>query len=99
MPIRTVPVTERLVEGPAQRDGAVFGGVVIVHFEVSAGAEGEVETRVPRKGRQHVIQEPETGVDLGCPPSVEVENHLDVGLTGLPVQLSSAWHREPPRSR
>lgn len=51
-----------LVEGVAEGDAAVFGGVMVVDVEISLAAEGEAPTGVLGQGVEHVVEEPDAGV-------------------------------------
>ena len=61
-------LAQRLVEGRAQRQGAVLGGVVVVDVEVALAVQLEVEPAVLGQGRQHVVEEAEAGLDVGHGP-------------------------------
>src|SRR5689334_1867022 len=79
------PVAERLVERLAERQGAVLGGVVVVHFEVALAGQLEVEPGVLRQAGQHVVEEAEAGLDLRPAVAVEGKAQPDRGLVGAPL--------------
>ena len=56
-----------LADGVAQADADVLDGVVLVHLQVAAGLELQVEIAVGREQVQHVVQEGDAGIDLDVP--------------------------------
>ena len=51
----------------AQRDAHVFDGVVLVHVEIAACDQIEIERPVPRDLLEHVIEEADAGVMCDFP--------------------------------
>ena len=56
-------VAEPFCEGLAERDAAVLDRVMRVHFQVALAVELQIEDRVLRKKRQHVIKKRHAGFD------------------------------------
>ena len=57
-------ISECLVEGAPEDDGAVLDRVVVVHLSVTGGGEGQVESPVLGQGRQHVVEKAESSLDV-----------------------------------
>ncbi len=58
-------IPEGLTDGLTEDDAGVFHRVMEVHMKVPFGAEGEVDQAMFGKKRQHVIEEPDPGVNIG----------------------------------
>lgn len=54
-------VAEGFPNGVAEDDAGVFDGVVTIDFKISVDVDGEVDERVLRKQREHVIEKRESG--------------------------------------
>ena len=54
-----LPVAERLGQSVAERSENVLHGVVLVHIEVTARDELEIEAGVERPEREQVVEEPD----------------------------------------
>ena len=70
-------VAEGAVERLAEGDAAVLDRVVLVHVQVAAARQLEVEQPVRGERREHVVEEADAGRDLGAPAAVEVDAHVD----------------------
>jgi hypothetical protein len=73
------------VEGLAERDADILGGVVLVDMQVTIGFDRQVETRVARKAIEHVVQETDTSGDIRPARTVQVEQYFYLALPGLTV--------------
>ena len=89
---------ERLLDGLAERNADVFGGVVVVDMEIAVGLDRDVDARMPRQQVEHVVEEADTGRNLGHACAVEVDRNLDVGLLGLALDGRRAHERCFPLS-
>ena len=82
-------------------DADVLDGVVRVDVEVAAGPQREVEPAVVGEEHEHVVEEPDAGVDVGDSLAVEVQRDGDVGLVGRALDLCAAlaeWCSSGPAS-
>jgi hypothetical protein len=57
-------VTEGLYECLPQGNAAIFHGVMGVHFKVSPAFQRQVDDRVLRKKRQHVVKKRDASLDF-----------------------------------
>ena len=83
-----------LTEGGTQDDGHIFYRVVLVDMEVATTTEGKVEPAMARQLHEHVVEEADTGVDVGLSAAVETEGEVDVGFTGLAADMGGALAEE-----
>ncbi len=76
-------------ECAAEGDGAIFGGVMIVHLQIAGALHGEFEPAVSGQGGQQVVEEADARVDLG---PVAAERHPSRGgrLRGSSFEVSGA---------
>ena len=66
-------------------------------MEIAVRLDRDVDARMPGQQVQHMVEEPDTGRNLGHARAVEVDRNLDVGLLGLALDRRSA--HEKPLSR
>ena len=81
-------LAHRLAEGPPH----VFDGVVAVDMEIPRAADREIEQRVPGEEREHVVEEPQAGGDVGLARAVEGNREDDRGFAGLAGDGGGAVH-------
>ena len=81
---------QRLEERLAEGDPDVFYGVVLVHIQIAARSELEIETAVPCEEFQHVVEEADAGRDAVSPAPVEREPDVNVCFGGLAANGRSA---------
>ena len=86
----SITVDGRQLQGLAQGDGGVLDAVVLVNVQVAVAAEREVHAAVAGNLVQHVVVEPEAGVDGGASASVQVHLHHDVRFGGGAAHESGA---------
>ena len=73
-------VAERAVQGLAEHDADILGGMVAVDMQIAFRPHGQVEQPVPRQCGQHVVEEADAGVDVAASRSIEVEVEGDIGF-------------------
>ena len=73
---------ERLAERVAEPGEDVLDRVMLVHVEVAAGEELEVEAAVEAELREQVVEEADPGVGPDAPAAVEGEADAEGGLGG-----------------
>ena len=61
------PVAQRLVHGLAEHQAHVLHRVVVVHLKVAGARQLQVPPGVEGQGVQHVVEEPDPGVEAGRP--------------------------------
>ena len=73
-------VAERERKRLAERDAAIFHGVVRVHGQVAVAAQFQIHRRVFGKQREHVVEKRDAGFDFGFSPAVEIEADGNFGF-------------------
>jgi hypothetical protein len=71
----------------------VLDRVVGAGLKVACSSHFQIQARMERQQIEHVVQEPNARRTLSAPRTVEVDPHMDVGLSGLPLDLGAAAHR------
>jgi hypothetical protein len=66
-------VPQRLVKRLAQRNANVFHRVVLIDIQVALGIQPQIETPMPSKQLQHVIEEPYARRDLVLPSPIHIQ--------------------------
>jgi hypothetical protein len=66
--------------------------VVLIDMQIAFGAHGEIECRVPCQELEHVIEEPNSGLDARLAGAIDVELELDLGFVGLALDVCGARH-------
>ena len=87
-------VTQRLCQSLADRERAIFGGVVLVDMQVTVDPAGQVDQRMPRKLFDHMIEKADPGGDIETTGPVEVQLDENIGLMGLAFYTGGA-HAAP----
>ena len=72
----------------AEHDADVFDRVMLIDVQVADRFDRQVDRRVPRQQRQHVIEEPDAGRQLGNARAIEIDFQLDVGLVRLALNCA-----------
>ena len=72
----------------SQNDAHVFHRVVLVHIEIALRLQFKIESAVPGKQLQHVIEEPDAGGHLVLAPAVDVQHRPDRGFLRLALDRS-----------
>jgi hypothetical protein len=67
---------------------------MLVHIEIAASVDFEIERAVARNQFEHVIEEADSGGDARPSASIQIQLQPDVGFVGLAMNLGSAWHSE-----
>mmetsp|Transcript_24757 Transcript_24757/g.58932 ORF Transcript_24757/g.58932 Transcript_24757/m.58932 type:complete len:208 (-) Transcript_24757:16-639(-) len=82
-PADVLPVSKRLVERLANHHGAVLRRVVVADVQVALALEGEINAAVLGHSAEHVVEEPDAGVDVILADAVEVDLAGDLRFLGL----------------
>ena len=61
-----------------------------IHVQVPDRGEVEIVQGVPRQGLEHVVEEPDSALDVGTSRPVELEADAHVGLLRLAMRLADA---------
>lgn len=75
-------LAQGLGKGVAETNAHVLDGVVVVHPGVAGAGHGEVEGPVGGKAREHVVEEPDAGLDVVFSRPVQVQGQ---GVSVSPV--------------
>ena len=86
-------IAQRLRNRLPQRDGAVFGGVVLVNVQIAPHAALYVNEGMPAELLDHMIEKADSGLYLVNASAIEVHRHGNVGFFGLPRDRSCAHKR------
>ena len=79
-----------LQQAVAQGQGRVLNGVMLVDVQVALSPDGEVDVAVAANLLEHVVEEPQTRVDVASARSVESQTDADVGFAGHSPHLCPA---------
>jgi hypothetical protein len=60
--------------------------------EIAARLDREVQERVTGQRLQHVIEEPDAGLDVGLTPAVQIDPDAEIGLLCLATYVAYSWH-------
>ena len=85
-------VAERFGQRFAKTDAGVFHRVVMIDVQIAFCGHRQVDQRVLRQQREHVIEEADAGVDLRLAGAVEIKRQVDGRFGGLPMNGGGAWH-------
>ena len=66
--------------------------MVLIDFEIALGVDREIDHRVLRQQRQHVVEKADAGADLRLAGAVEIERELDLRFGGLARNGGGAGH-------
>ena len=95
-------IAERGVQRPAEHDGDVLDGVVCVHPQVAGAGQVDVDHRVQRQRRHHVVEEADARRHTARPGAVEIDRAGDLCLACPPLdgrRAPAATGRRPRRRR
>ena len=73
----------------------IFGGMMPIDLQISAGFDMEVQECVPGEELQHVVQETDAGGDFGLAAAIQFDRDLDIGFAGNAMNRSGSWHGAP----
>ena len=90
-------LAQGLGKGVAETNAHVLDGVVVIHPGVTGAGHGEVKGPVAGKAREHVVEEPDAGLDVVFSRPVQVQGQGDVGLAGLAPDVALSHLTRPPR--
>ena len=76
----------------SQDQGGVFDRVMVVHLQITLGGDGQIDQGVVGERGEEVIEEADSGGDLGAPVTVEIQGHRHGGLGGDALEGGSAGH-------
>src|SRR3954462_4037318 len=82
--IDTFFISQCLVEGFAKRDADILNRVMLIHIEVTAACEFQIECTVTGKQIEHVIEKPNPGGHLVFPLTINVQSQSNVSLVRMP---------------
>lgn len=85
-------VAKRFRQRFAETDARVFNRVVMIDMQISLRGYRQVDQRVLRQQREHVIEETHAGVDLRLAGAIEIERQINCCFGGLPMNGGGAWH-------
>ena len=80
---REQALAHKTVDGLADDDSAVLGGVVEIDVQVALGLQLDVDQAVARQLLQHVVEKTDAGGHGVVPGAVEIDGRGDLGLLGL----------------
>ena len=92
------PVAQSAIECLTQADPDIFHRVVLVHVQIAARDQIEIERAVPRDLLEHVIEKADAGINARCSAAVEIQFQLDAGFVRGAVNRCSS-HRIASNSR
>jgi hypothetical protein len=69
---------------------------MLVHIEVAAGFEFQIESAVVREQLEHVIEETDSRRNLVSAPALNRERELDVRLLAQPLDAALSHGLETP---
>src|SRR6202453_5496248 len=81
-PQNATSISQRAVEDCAQSNPNVFHGVVLIHFQVAHGFELQIESTVPCKQLQHVVQKVDSSRNVVFPMTAETEIRIALTIAG-----------------
>jgi hypothetical protein len=70
-------ISESFLKGLAKNPADVFDRVMPIDLQITFGLNFQVEVAVPRKLREHVIEEGNSRIDAVVTGSIEIQGHLD----------------------
>jgi len=65
--------------------------VMRIDVEVAVDSDRQVKDAVPREGIQKMIDEPDAGLDVRAPATVNRHVHRYHGFSRLPLELTTPW--------
>jgi hypothetical protein len=83
-------VPKRPDKGLPQRNAAILNRVVRVHLQIAPASKPQIDRRMLRKQRQHVVEEWNAGPDGGLARAIQVEPDGDAGLFGQTLDRGKA---------
>jgi hypothetical protein len=89
-------IAGRLCERFPETDPDIFCGMVLIDMQVTDRGYFEIKHSVFGKEGQHMIQKSNTCRDLGNPSPVQVENELNIGFGGFPMNRRNSCHLRVP---
>ena len=81
-------ISKRAVEDFAQSNPNIFDGVVLIHFQVADRLEFQIESAVPCKQLQHVVQKVDSRRNLVLTTALDGERNLE---SQFPRSCDAAW--------
>jgi len=76
-------IAQRLEDRLADDDACILDGMVHVDVQVALAAHSEVDGGMLGKAFQHVIEEADTGFDIGLARAIEIEGDRNIGFLRL----------------
>ena len=89
-------VAQCLSEAASQADGRIFDGVVFVHFQISFRVNGQIHASVFADLFEHVVEEPQSGMDVAGSVSVQIDADIDVCFPGSPAFFRNPFSGNKP---
>src|ERR1700722_86117 len=84
-PQDAAPVAQSAVKDLSERNAHVLHGVVLIYIQVSAGGNLQIETAVPCKEFQHVVEKTDSGCDLVLTAALDAQINADLRFSRLAV--------------
>src|ERR1700674_3439302 len=81
-------ISQRAIEDLAQSNADVFYCVVLVHVQIAYRREFQIESAVPGKELQHVVEKTDSRGDLVLSATFNGERSPNLRFRGLAVELS-----------
>ena len=76
----------------AESDADVFDRVVLIDVQIALGLHVQIDRRVLRQQREHVIEEADAGGNLALPRAVEIQLDANLGFGGFAIDGGGARH-------
>ncbi len=86
-------VAERLFQGLTKSDPNIFDGVVLIDVQIALCLHVQINRRVLRQQREHVVEEPDAGGNLALPGAIEIQLNANLGFSGFTIDGGSAGHK------
>src|SRR5690606_10588111 len=83
--------TQRPGECLTEYDARVLDGVMKIDLDIPVRLHFEIHQAVPRKERQHMVEERDLRRNGACAPPVDVQVETDAGFGGVTLDLSATW--------
>jgi hypothetical protein len=91
-------IAQRLAYGLPQRDAGVFNGMVLIYMQIALRGDLQIDETVPRDLIEHVIEEADSGRNIGFTGPVEVHLDADIGFLGLSLYRGASHLARSPRN-
>lgn len=76
-------IAKRFDEGFADNNARILHRMMHIDVEIALGSDMKINARMFGETFQHVIKEPDAGLNIARPRPIEVEGDCDVGFLGF----------------